>query len=52
MVSDDTFVRPIYAGNALLTVQSNDALKLITVRSTAFEATSSRNGASEQAGSL
>jgi electron transfer flavoprotein alpha subunit len=33
----DTFVRPTYAGNALATVQSSDALKLITVRATAFE---------------
>ena len=38
VVSGDTFVRPIYAGNALITVQSTDSIKLITVRSTAFEA--------------
>ncbi|MGC6484863.1 MAG: electron transfer flavoprotein subunit alpha/FixB family protein [Candidatus Puniceispirillales bacterium] len=36
--SADTFQRPIYAGNALATVQSGDALKVITVRTTAFEA--------------
>jgi electron transfer flavoprotein alpha subunit len=36
VVSPDTFVRPIYAGNALQTVQSNDAIKVITVRGTAF----------------
>jgi electron transfer flavoprotein alpha subunit len=36
VVSDDTFVRPIYAGNALATVQSKDSVKVITVRSTAF----------------
>jgi len=34
--SEDTFVRPIYAGNALATVQSTDSIKVITVRTTAF----------------
>jgi electron transfer flavoprotein alpha subunit len=36
--SPDTFVRPIYAGNVLATVQSSDPVKAITVRTTAFEA--------------
>ena len=34
--SEDTFVRTIYAGNAVQTVQSNDSVKIITVRGTAF----------------
>jgi electron transfer flavoprotein alpha subunit len=37
VVSADTFVRPIYAGNALETVQSLDAIKVITVRGTSFD---------------
>jgi electron transfer flavoprotein alpha subunit len=40
VVSPDTFVRPIYAGNALATVQSKDAIKIVTVRATAFPAAS------------
>jgi electron transfer flavoprotein alpha subunit len=36
IISEDTFVRPIYAGNAMATVQSKDATKVITVRGTAF----------------
>ncbi len=42
--SEDTFVRPIYAGNAMATVQSIDAIKLITVRGTAFDAVASSGG--------
>lgn len=42
----DTFVRPIYAGNAMATVKSNDALKLITVRTTAFDAAEQGGSAS------
>ena len=37
VISEDTFVRPIYAGNALATVQSCDAIKVITVRTTGFD---------------
>ena len=38
VVSKDTFKRPIYAGNLIATVQSTDAVKVITVRATAFDA--------------
>jgi electron transfer flavoprotein alpha subunit len=42
--SADTFVRTIYAGNVLTTVQSTDAIKVITVRSTGFEAAAAHGG--------
>jgi electron transfer flavoprotein alpha subunit len=42
--SADTFVRPIYAGNALATVQSKDAKKVITVRTTGFDAAKAEGG--------
>src|SRR5215831_13297767 len=42
--SPDTFVRPIYAGNALATVQSADRIKMITVRTTGFEAAKAEGG--------
>ncbi|CCG07271.1 electron transfer flavoprotein subunit alpha/FixB family protein [Pararhodospirillum photometricum] len=45
VVADDTFVRPIYAGNALATVKSADALKVLTVRATAFDAAPATGGA-------
>src|SRR3979490_744769 len=44
VVSADTFVRPIYAGNALATVQSKDKIKIITVRGTAFPAAAAEGG--------
>ncbi|HUN48026.1 MAG TPA: FAD-binding protein [Stellaceae bacterium] len=44
VVSPDTFVRPIYAGNALATVQSKDKVKVITVRGTAFAAAEATGG--------
>lgn len=44
VVSADTFVRPIYAGNALATVQTVDALKVITVRTTGFDAVAAEGG--------
>lgn len=45
--SSDTFVRPIYAGNALATVQSSDATKIITVRGTAFDPVAEEGGSAE-----
>ena len=42
--SPDTFVRPIYAGNALATVQSADPIKVITVRTTGFDAVAATGG--------
>jgi electron transfer flavoprotein alpha subunit len=44
VVSPDTFVRPIYAGNAFATVQSKDPVKVVTVRSTAFDAAAATGG--------
>jgi len=44
VVSEDTFVRPIYAGNVLATVQTVDAIKCITVRTTAFDPVAGSGG--------
>lgn len=44
VVSADTFERPIYAGNAIATVQSTDATKVITVRGTGFDAAAATGG--------
>ncbi len=46
--SADTFVRPIYAGNAFAKVQSSDAIKVVTVRATGFDAASASGSASIQ----
>ena len=45
--SSDTFVRPIYAGNALATVQSTDSKKIITIRPTSFDLASTEGGEAE-----
>ena len=45
--SEDTFKRPIYAGSCIATVKSNDSVKLITVRTTAFDPVSSDNNGVE-----
>ena len=44
VVSADTFERPIYAGNAIATVQSTDAVKVLTVRTTGFDAAAASGG--------
>jgi len=44
VVAPDTFVRPIYAGNAMATIRSEDAVKVITVRATGFEAAAAGGG--------
>ena len=44
---DNTFTRPIYAGNAIATVRSSDAKKVITVRTTAFEKAAAEGGSAE-----
>ncbi|MCK7459103.1 electron transfer flavoprotein subunit alpha/FixB family protein [Idiomarina aminovorans] len=45
--SDDTFKRPIYAGNAIATVQSEDEIKVITVRATAFDGVAEEGGSGD-----
>ena len=47
VISADTFERPIYAGNAVATVQSTDAIKVITVRTTGFDAAAAEGGSAE-----
>ncbi len=44
VISADTFERPIYAGNAIATVQSTDAIKVLTVRTTGFDPASASGG--------
>ena len=44
IISSDTFMRPIYAGNAIATVKSNDKIKIITVRPTSFEPVETSGG--------
>ncbi len=44
VIDENTFQRPIYAGNALSTIKSNDTIKIITVRSTAFELAKEEGG--------
>ena len=45
--SPDTFERPIYAGNAIATVQSSDAVKVVTVRTTGFDAAAATGGSAD-----
>jgi electron transfer flavoprotein alpha subunit len=47
VVDENTFVRPIYAGNAMATVQSSDPIKIMTVRMTAFEAAAADGGSAD-----
>ncbi|MDO5680448.1 MAG: FAD-binding protein [Pelistega sp.] len=49
VIDADTFERPIYAGNAIATVQSSDAKKVLTVRATAFDAVANTGGSAEVA---
>ena len=42
--SEDTFVRPIYAGNAIATVKASDSIKVVTVRPTAFDPVAAEGG--------
>ena len=47
VVNSDTFERPIYAGNAIATVQSTDSVKVITVRATGFDAAAAQGGSAQ-----
>ncbi|WP_440647598.1 electron transfer flavoprotein subunit alpha/FixB family protein [Candidatus Pelagibacter sp. HIMB1521] len=47
VISSDTFVRPIYAGNAFATVKSNDAKKCVTIRPTSFDPCESSGGSAQ-----
>jgi electron transfer flavoprotein alpha subunit len=47
VTAPDTFERPVYAGNAIATVQSSDAVKVITVRTTAFDAAPTSGGSAQ-----
>ncbi|WP_349975113.1 electron transfer flavoprotein subunit alpha/FixB family protein [Pseudomonas sp. WHRI 8519] len=49
VISADTFARPIYAGNAIQVVQSSDAKKVLTIRSTAFDAVGASGNATVEA---
>ena len=44
IISSDTFMRPIYAGNAIATVKSNDKIKIVTIRPTSFEPVETSGG--------
>jgi len=46
--SSDTFVRPIYAGNAIATVKTTDAVKVMTIRATGFDAAATEGGSAER----
>ena len=47
VISDDTFQRPIYAGNAFATVKSNDKIKCVTIRPTSFDPAPTSGGSAE-----
>ena len=47
VLASDTFLRPIYAGNAIATVQSLDPIKVVTIRPTTFEAAAAEGGSAE-----
>ena len=47
VVSEDTFLRPIYAGNAFATVKSNDKIKCVTIRPTSFDPAATSGGSAE-----